>query len=318
MFSDVLSFVVKDWNWPTKLREISYRMESLEDYSLAPDIESDVGQEIEYEQPFLDIANKLSIGKGIKVLDIGAGSCFPSLYFSEKGCSTFSADISPDLILGADILYKFGPRFHRLLADGEWLPFKSEVFDLTFCRATLHHAVDMSRLLGEMSRVTKLSGTVLAAGETCRPFWVPERIARYALHRFYVEKGVNERSPTLTEYTDALSESGIRLVSIRRIGEYGRFVARKFRGLTVLSHIVRPVSGTRQFIPILGGSFSFQGTKICECGRKAQPVGNVEPARLRELKVTPETIQLSRRRLMLKWERVRSLYIKALRAPLQI
>ena len=60
-----------------------------------------------------------------------------------------------------------GP-FLRVQADGESLPFADGAFDVTYCVATLHHALDLGRMVGEMARVTRRGGHVLALNEGTR------------------------------------------------------------------------------------------------------------------------------------------------------
>src|SRR5207249_2633582 len=58
--------------------------------------------------------------------------------------------------------------FPRVQADGEHLPFADESFDLTYCVATLHHALDLQRMANELARVTRRGGVVAAVNEGTR------------------------------------------------------------------------------------------------------------------------------------------------------
>ena len=60
-----------------------------------------------------------------------------------------------------------GP-FLRVQADGESLPFADASFDVSYCVATLHHALDLPRMVAEMARVTRRGGHVLALNEGTR------------------------------------------------------------------------------------------------------------------------------------------------------
>jgi len=48
-------------------------------------------------------------------------------------------------------------------ADGEHLPFADGAFDLVYCVAALHHALDLSRMVSELARVTRPGGTVIVS-----------------------------------------------------------------------------------------------------------------------------------------------------------
>ena len=68
---------------------------------------------------------------------------------------------------GAFYADRVGP-FERVQADGEHLPFRDASFDLTYCVATLHHALDLGAMVREMARVTRPGGVVCALNEGTR------------------------------------------------------------------------------------------------------------------------------------------------------
>ena len=108
---------------------------------------------------------------GLRVLEVGAAKCWGSQHVIAAGCTYVGTDIlaDPKIGLGRGAFYeaKAGP-FLRVQADGESLPFADGCFDVTYCVATLHHALDLGRMVREMARVTRRGGHVLALNEGTR------------------------------------------------------------------------------------------------------------------------------------------------------
>ena len=100
---------------------------------------------------------------GMRVLEVGAAKCWGAPHVVAAGCTYVGTDIlaDPNIGLGRGAFYEeeAGP-FLRVQADGESLPFADESFDVTYCVATLHHALDLRRMVGEMARVTRRGGSV--------------------------------------------------------------------------------------------------------------------------------------------------------------
>ena len=80
--------------------------------------------------------------RGLRVLEVGAAKAWASRFWLERDCEYVATDIlvDPNIGLGRGAFYG---DFARIQADGEHLPFADETFDLTYCVATLHHALDL-------------------------------------------------------------------------------------------------------------------------------------------------------------------------------
>ena len=80
---------------------------------------------------------------------------------SRAGSSTWPPTSSPTRTSGsaAGAFYeaRVGP-YARVQADGEHLPFADGAFDLVYCVAALHHALDLRRMVSELARVTRRGG----------------------------------------------------------------------------------------------------------------------------------------------------------------
>ena len=83
---------------------------------------------------------------GMRVLEVGAAKCWGAPHVIDAGCTYVGTDIlaDPNIGLGRGAFYEreAGP-FLRVQADGESLPFADGAFDVTYCVATLHHALDL-------------------------------------------------------------------------------------------------------------------------------------------------------------------------------
>jgi SAM-dependent methyltransferase len=103
--------------------------------------------------------------------------------------------------------------FGRVQADGEALPFPDRTFDIVYCVATLHHALDLSKMLREMARVTKVGGTVAGLNEGVRGAF---RSADNPDQQAEKDLGINEHVHTASAYALAFLRSGIVIRRVER------------------------------------------------------------------------------------------------------
>jgi SAM-dependent methyltransferase len=151
---------------------------------------------------------------GMRVLELGAAKCWGAQHLIPLGCEYVGTDIltDPNIGLGRGAFYeeRVGP-FARVQADGEHLPFADSSFDLTYCTATLHHALDLNRMVKEMARVTRPGGVVAGLNEGTRALGAspdaPGQEAERAL-------GINEHVHTVWAYAWAFVRARL---TIRRI-----------------------------------------------------------------------------------------------------
>jgi SAM-dependent methyltransferase len=112
---------------------------------------------------------------GSRILDVGCGTGTPEMQLSRLR-------ISQVKLFGVDVLLARvkeavdGAKAHNFraryaAADGCRLPFGAGVFDSAFCVAVLQHVRDVEGAVGELARVTKPGGRVLAVE--------PDNRARY-------------------------------------------------------------------------------------------------------------------------------------------
>jgi uncharacterized protein YbaR (Trm112 family)/SAM-dependent methyltransferase len=146
---------------------------------------------------------------GTKVLEVGAAKSWASQYLVPRGCEYVATDVLADDNIGIGRGAFFAARvghYERVQADGEHLPFAAGSFDLTFCVATLHHALDLPKMVSEMSRVTKRRGAVIALNEGTRPLgWSDDAPVQEGEKSL----GINEHTHTLWAYLAAFTRARV-------------------------------------------------------------------------------------------------------------
>ena len=161
-------------------------------------------------QALLDQAAALR--RPLQVLELGAAKAWAAPYWHERGCTYVASDIlvDPNIGLGRG---RFYGEFARVQADGEHLPFPDATFDVTYCTATLHHALELGTMVAEMARVTRPGGIVAGLNEGTRGVGRsaanPEQEAEKAL-------GINEHVHTVWAYLAAFVRAGLRVTRVER------------------------------------------------------------------------------------------------------
>jgi ubiquinone/menaquinone biosynthesis C-methylase UbiE len=128
------------------------------------------------------------VSTGARVLDLGSGRCAGSREIASHG--------SPSLLVAIDVeqgLVATSPDglFHRVVADGQTLPFADGAFSLVLCFEVVEHVPDPLALLREARRVGGSHGVVLVSTPNRRvrllPFqrpWNPEHLTEYNARQF--------------------------------------------------------------------------------------------------------------------------------------
>jgi SAM-dependent methyltransferase len=151
---------------------------------------------------------------GDRVLEIGAAKSWASQHLLPLGCEYVACDLVVDPLIGLGRGRFFEARvgsYLRVQADGERLPFADGTFDVAFCAATLHHALDLRAMVGELARVTRRGGTVAGLNEGTR---APYRSGTNPEQEHEKELGINEHVHTMWAYLGAFVRSGLRPVRV--------------------------------------------------------------------------------------------------------
>jgi SAM-dependent methyltransferase/uncharacterized protein YbaR (Trm112 family) len=143
--------------------------------------------------------------RGLRVLEVGAAKAWAARFWLERDCEYVATDIlvDPKIGLGRGAFYG---EFGRVQADGENLPFADATFDVTYCVATLHHALDLPKMVREMARVTKPGGVVAGLNEGTRGIARSSDNPEQAGEK---ELGINEHVHTVWSYLAAFVRAGV-------------------------------------------------------------------------------------------------------------
>ena len=186
-----------------------------------------------------DVLLERFVRPGMRVLEVGAAKCWSAQHLLPRGVHYVATDIldDPNIGLGRGTFYG---EFPRIQADAEHLPFADASFDVAFCVATLHHALDLARMVEELARVTRRGGIVAALNEGTRAFRRSGENPEQAREK---ELGINEHVHSLPAYVWAFLRAGLVVRRIEQAEGYGDLARRRIAGrLLRLPGIGRPAA----------------------------------------------------------------------------
>jgi ubiquinone/menaquinone biosynthesis C-methylase UbiE len=93
--------------------------------------------------------------KGLKILDIGAGTGRLSLQLAKSGAQVMALDMSPRML---EIIRTKNKKIQTMVGDAENLPFEIGSFDIVTAAFLIVHLKDPTRFFDEVYRVLKDAG----------------------------------------------------------------------------------------------------------------------------------------------------------------
>jgi uncharacterized protein YbaR (Trm112 family) len=165
--------------------------------------------------------------RGLRVLEVGAAKAWASRFWLDRDCEFVATDILVDSKIGLGRGAFYGD-FGRVQADGEHLPFANASFDVVYCVATLHHALDLGRMVKEMARVARPGAIVAGLNEGTRGIGRSPENPDQAAEK---EVGINEHVHTVWAYLAAFRSAGLRMRRVERSdglppSPYGRVLSK--------------------------------------------------------------------------------------------
>jgi uncharacterized protein YbaR (Trm112 family)/ubiquinone/menaquinone biosynthesis C-methylase UbiE len=173
-----------------------------------------------------DVLLERFVRPGMRVLEVGAAKCWAAQHLLPRGVDYVATDILDDDKIGLGRGAFYGD-FPRIQADGEHLPFAGRSFDLTYCVATLHHALDLGRMVRELARVTRGGGIVAALNEGTRAL---RRSGENPEQSREKELGINEHVHSLPAYVWAFARAGLIVRRIEQAEGYRDLERRRIAG----------------------------------------------------------------------------------------
>jgi ubiquinone/menaquinone biosynthesis C-methylase UbiE len=110
-----------------------------------------------------EVVERVGVGRGMQLLDVGAGSGAVSLAAARRGAHVLATDISPTMVerLLARARAEGLANLTTRAMDGYALDLEDETFDLTASQNGVSLFPDVARGLAEMVRVTRAGGRVV-------------------------------------------------------------------------------------------------------------------------------------------------------------
>ena len=108
------------------------------------------------------IINQISLPPLSNILEVGCGCSAVLDEFTQLDHKSIGLDIDLQILIDST---QYLPKSKLINGDGLSLPFKDNYFDLSFCHYLLLWINDPTKILKEMSRVTKKSGWICCFAE---------------------------------------------------------------------------------------------------------------------------------------------------------
>ena len=219
--------------WPAKAREEGWYVKDDAVDLLLPAVPWDDATWSANEHSF-EILLRRYVKPGMRALEVGAARCWGALHLIPRGVEYVATDILADPVIGlgrGEFYERHVGAFSRVQADGENLPFADASFDITYCVASLHHALDARRMVREMARVTRRGGVVAALNEGTRAPGASANNPHQEAEKAY---GINEHVHTMWAYVAAFLAARVVITRIEQAEGYDVLAQRR-----KLRHVLR-------------------------------------------------------------------------------
>jgi SAM-dependent methyltransferase len=162
----------------------------------------------------------LELGKGMTVLDFGAGTCWLSRVLAQFGCQTISCDVSRAALQIGQRLFEEHPIIGGSPFTPRFLPFEGERIDLPdasvdriVCFDTFHHVPNPEQVIREFGRVLKTGGLAGFSEPGAHHSRSPQAQYEMRHHR------VLENDIDLTQLSTWATEGGFTAVTARVLAD---------------------------------------------------------------------------------------------------
>ena len=149
------------------------------------------------------------------LLDIGSGNGISAIAFALSGYQVMSIEPDPSDTIGAGAIRILKEHFQLdnvivKEAYAEELDLPTESFDVVYARQCMHHAFDLAKFVGEMSRVLKKGGVLFTIRDHVifNPRDKKAFLQLHPLHKFYH----GENAYRSSEYRTAFTKAGLTLL----------------------------------------------------------------------------------------------------------
>jgi SAM-dependent methyltransferase len=220
--------------------------------------------------------------KGLRGLEVGAGSGWASWLFAESGYEMWICELELNsLFLGQVYEHRRLGAGRRIACDATFVPFSDGSFDLVLCKEFAHHVADKKRLFREVNRVLKPGGLLVMLD--------PVRSLTSTLYGWRHPDPLPEHAVSWTgQYLRAIRSSGFGIL------EYGALSIRQAKRVPFTAwparHAVETIRHgsvahdfvTRVYLQLVGGQLVVVAEKASEAPRVRRPrIRVIDPDQLR-------------------------------------
>lgn len=178
-------------------------------------------------------------------LDLGCGTGFFLADVRRHARRAVGLDISFDMLA---LARKELPDTYTAQGDAENLPFRDGVFDVVFCKGSLHHTRDHGRFLEGCRRVLKPGG-ILVLSEPCNDNPII-RLARFVLYRVSSRFHPDDQGFFESQLQEMVRRAGFEVARSRKFGVFAYTFAGFPDHLPLLKWIPGNVAITRAMIAL--------------------------------------------------------------------
>ena len=157
--------------------------------------------------------------RGLRVLEVGAAKAWAARFWLERDCEYVATDILVDPKIGARPRRVLRRLRRACRPTASICRSRDATFDVTYCVATLHHALDLRQMVREMARVTRPGGVVAGLNEGTAASRAARENPEQAAEK---ELGINEHVHTVWAYVGAFARAGL---VVRRVERRRRLAA---------------------------------------------------------------------------------------------
>ncbi|MEV0062125.1 methyltransferase domain-containing protein [Nocardia sp. NPDC050718] len=161
--------------------------------------------------------DRLGIGPGKRVIDVGCGAGRHSFEAYRRGADVVAFDQNSEDLAGVALMFEAmadaceAPEYAKaetVRGDALDLPYGDGEFDVVIASEILEHIPHDSQAIAELVRVVKPGGTLAVTV----PRWLPERICWALSDEYHANEGGHVRIYQADELRDKITARGVRFV----------------------------------------------------------------------------------------------------------
>ena len=180
-----------------------------------------------------------------RILDLGCGTGFFLAELEARHPGSVGLDISHEMLKVSD---QYVPDARLVTGDAERLPFQPGVFDVVFCKGSLHHTRDHVAFLTHCKNALQSEG-VLIMSEPCNDNPII-RLARSLLYKKSAHFDVGDQGFTKSGIVELCEQAGFEINLVKRYGIFAYVFAGFPDHLGVLRFVPGNALLTRFFIKL--------------------------------------------------------------------